>query len=1041
MRNSVLKRMLAMAMSFVMTVSAIPLKVSAEGEEAELVYGAADKTITGLGTGAIGDPAEPKDTITDDKYYGEYWSGSFVYYGKYDFEKNGENQTIQVKYRVLDKDTVKYSANEGNGRHTMLLDCNNTLYTERYAPEGWTADKAEYYDFWKESEIKSSLNTDAFYNRKLSNGDYGLTSAEKQAIAPSYVETWAYEPDADDCFWWIDGTYRYYTGLYGEKVFLLDAYDAHDPEYGYLKRDVRNNSRIKISVAHPDPENVDVENDPYHALSYWWLRSVRHDPSVYKEMGAISNYGNRFDFVVGYDYNKYGISPAFNVALDSVIFTSEAGESDFGKEYKLTLSDNAIHASVDSRGVVIEGNKVTIPYTVSGGNAKNVNRLSVLLTDKPYVPGECRTSGYTYLKVTAMNAYSGNGSGFFYLPSEYAGKKWGSDFYAYIVAEDVNDEYESDYASLPTEFKYLERYTVSFDACGHGTAPDAQTVIEGDKAVEPDDLSEEGYIFEGWYEDEEYTSEYDFDEAVSESMTLYAKWERVKCSVTFDLNGFGSSETVEVYYGDLIEEPETPEAEGYKFAGWYKESALTSIYDFLTPVKENITLYARWIEKTKDIWTVTFDLNGMPGTAPAAVEVIDGETAECPAAPAAEGYIFIGWYTDSALTTAYDFTAPVNSSFTLYAKWEKEKRVVTFDLNGHGGLTTVEVSYGDPVAEPEVPEAAGYVFAGWYLESICLSRYDFSNGVTADLTLYAKWKESSLTPAPEITIDTTELFLVKGQSFTLEGEGWSSSGKEVTVSKKGVVKAKKATSTSVNLVNKNSNRVIYVTVYQPKIKNKYDLQAGNTQVIEISGYDKDRLSVEFASSAPDVASVSPDGTVTALTKGSATITAYINGMPYKCKITVKESVPAIERTIHVTAGSSKVISVKGVKKWICDDVQNVTVKNKKVKPLKTGEYTLTGTTKDNRTYIVHLISEDPEITTKGIVKTKENKYTLDMKKGESLKLEYKYLDQKVVFKSSKPDTVYVDLQGNIIAGKAGKKVKLTAKINGKTVTITVNVTE
>ena len=1041
MRNSVFKRMLAMALSFVMTVSAVPLHASAEGEEAEAVYSAADKTISGLGTGAIGDPTEPKDTITDDKYYGEYWGGSFVYYGKYDFEIDGENRTMQVKYRVLDKDTEKYSAGKGNGRHTMLLDCDSVLFSERYAPVDWVADNTEDYDFWAGSDIKRGLNAEAFYNRKLSNGDYGLTFAEKQAIAPSYVETWAYEPDADGCFWWIDGTYRWYTSLDGERIFLLDAYDAHDPEYGYLKRNVRNNSRIKINVAHPDPENIDVENDQYYSMNYWWLRSVRYNGSKYKDMGAIVNYGNVWDFSVGASYAVYGISPAFNIALDSVIFASEVGECETGKEYKLTLSDNEIHANVDSRGVVIEGNKVTLPYTVSGGNAKNVNRLSVLLTDKPYVPGECRTSGYTYLKVTAANALSGNGSGFFYLPAEYAGKKWGSDFHAYIVAEDVNDGYESDYASLPTEFKYIDRYTVNFDACGHGTAPDAQTVIEGDKAVEPADPSEEGYIFEGWYRDEECTSEYDFDEAVSESITLYAKWVREKRVVTFDLNGHGGTETVEVYYGDQVEAPAAPIAEGYKFTGWYKESGLINLYDFTTPVKENFTLYAGWADDKKEIWTVTFDLNGVQGTAPAAQDIVDGETLGRPEAPIAEGYIFIGWYTDSELTEAYDFTAPVKSSFTLYAKWEKEKHVVTFDLNGHGGVTTAEVSYGDPVAEPAEPEAAGYVFAGWYLERICLSRYDFSNGVTTDFTLYAKWKESSLTPAPEITPDTTELFLVKGQSFTLEGEGWSSSGKEVTVSKKGVVKAKKATSTSVNLVNKNTDRLIYVTVYAPKIKKAYDLKAGNTQLIEISGYDKDRLSAEFISSAPDVASVSSDGTVTALTKGSATVTAYINGMPYKCKITVKEAVPVIERTIHATVGSSKVISVKGVKKWTCEDEQSVVIKSKKVKPLKTGEIILTGTTKDNKTYIVHLISEDIEISNKEIVKTKANKYTLDMKKGDILKLEYKYLDQKVVFKSSKPDTAYVDMQGNIIAVKAGKKVKLTAKINGRTVTVTVNVTE
>ena len=47
-----------------------------------------EKTITGLGTGAITNPLVP----TSDE---DAWSGSFVYYGKY--------KDQPLKYRVLDK--------------------------------------------------------------------------------------------------------------------------------------------------------------------------------------------------------------------------------------------------------------------------------------------------------------------------------------------------------------------------------------------------------------------------------------------------------------------------------------------------------------------------------------------------------------------------------------------------------------------------------------------------------------------------------------------------------------------------------------------------------------------------------------------------------------------------------------------------------------------------------------------------------------------------------------------------------------------------
>ena len=38
-------------------------------------------------------------------------------------------------------------------------------------------------------------------------------------------------------------------------------------------------------------------------------------------------------------------------------------------------------------------------------------------------------------------------------------------------------------------------------------------------------------------------------------------------------------------------------------------------------------------------------------------------------APTATGYDFVGWYTDEALTEAFDFTQPVTENTVLYAKW------------------------------------------------------------------------------------------------------------------------------------------------------------------------------------------------------------------------------------------------------------------------------------------------------------------------------------------------------------------------------------
>ena len=66
-------------------------------------------------------------------------------------------------------------------------------------------------------------------------------------------------------------------------------------------------------------------------------------------------------------------------------------------------------------------------------------------------------------------------------------------------------------------------------------------------------------------------------------------------------------------------------------------------------------------------YTVTFDSNG--GSAVASQTVVAGQTATEPEAPTKEEFIFSGWYSDSELKIAYDFSSLVTCDITLYAKW------------------------------------------------------------------------------------------------------------------------------------------------------------------------------------------------------------------------------------------------------------------------------------------------------------------------------------------------------------------------------------
>ena len=180
-----------------------------------------------------------------------------------------------------------------------------------------------------------------------------------------------------------------------------------------------------------------------------------------------------------------GVSPAFNINLESVIFSSviSGTPSSAGAEYKLTIHDSNMSIAVpDGQNVTRDGTTITVPYTITGTNAGYANRVSVLITDSQYSAGTAVTSGYTYLKLSGGTS----GSGTFTLPAAYADKTCGTDYYAYILAEDVNTGNATDYASVP------ESITIP-DASGTapGTVPgptpapvdkNTEGVASGDKA-------------------------------------------------------------------------------------------------------------------------------------------------------------------------------------------------------------------------------------------------------------------------------------------------------------------------------------------------------------------------------------------------------------------------------------------------------------------------------------------------------------------------------------------------------------------------------
>ena len=69
-------------------------------------------------------------------------------------------------------------------------------------------------------------------------------------------------------------------------------------------------------------------------------------------------------------------------------------------------------------------------------------------------------------------------------------------------------------------------YTVTFDSQG-GSAVNDQTVTEGQTITEPAAPTRDGYTFAGWFTETSGGSQWNFNDPVNKSMTLYAKWTEI----------------------------------------------------------------------------------------------------------------------------------------------------------------------------------------------------------------------------------------------------------------------------------------------------------------------------------------------------------------------------------------------------------------------------------------------------------------------------------------------------------------------------------
>ncbi len=234
--------------------------------------------------------------------------------------------------------------------------------------------------------------------------------------------------------------------------------------------------------------------------------------------------------------------------------------------------------------------------------------------------------------------------------------------------------------------RFESKYTISIPA---------QRLEKGQKAVRPEDPVSDSGIFVDWYaqdpEENENAQKFDFDTPITRDTVIYAKWRNPRSfRVDYDLNGhgddwagFGSDKQrfINVREGGKAIDPgagdneyRNPTDTEWQFDGWYMEPECSRLYDFNTILKDDITLYAGWVETTVERKTVTFDLGEMTGKIPAipSQKVAVGGTATEPAKPmppARSLRTFEAWFSDPKCKDRFDFSTPITKDITLHAGW------------------------------------------------------------------------------------------------------------------------------------------------------------------------------------------------------------------------------------------------------------------------------------------------------------------------------------------------------------------------------------
>ena len=334
----------------------------------------------------------------------------------------------------------------------------------------------------------------------------------------------------------------------------------------------------------------------------------------------------------------------------------------------------------------------------------------------------------------------------------------GTTYYFQVVTTDANGLPGNGQVLSFTTPGGAQTYTVTFDA-NTGTGSMSSQTGSSAAALTANTFTKTGYTFAGWNTAANgtgtaYTDGQSY--GFGADMTVYAQWTANPSgnhTVTFDANGGSGSMSNQTANSSTALTSNTFTRSGYTFAGWNTAANGTGTaytdgqsYGF----GADMTVYAQWTANPSGNHTVTFDANGGSGS-------MSNQTASSAANLTANsfsrgGYTFRSWNTaaDGSGTTysngaSYGFGADM----TVYAQWDANYFLVTYDPQGGSGAPSQNFTNGATITLPPASHRDGYTFNGWFTAPTGGTQLNGTfRGGNSSVTVYAQWTANTPATSP-----------------------------------------------------------------------------------------------------------------------------------------------------------------------------------------------------------------------------------------------------------------------------------------------------